>query len=144
MKPFDSLVESAARDAMRDDDRIRELISRTVPAEALGHIIFCRHVERQLRVTLDAAVWIPKLRFCERKMLAALVRGGYETRTISWHIAVVKPPTVRATTRRRTRGGSAQAARAILSAAAESRRARGGEALSRQLVRMAKHLEKPE
>jgi len=141
MKSFESLVGTAAREAMRDDDRIRSLISRIVPEGALQHITFCRHGDQQLRITLDSAAWISKLRFSERKILAALIRGGYETRTVSWHVAVAKPPTTRATTQRLARGGSAQAARAVLSAAEENRDRQGNDELSRQLERMAKHLQ---
>lgn len=141
MKSFDSLVGTAARAAMRDNDRIRSLISRIVPEGALQHITFCRHGDQQLRITLDSAAWIPKLRFAERKILATLIRGGYETRTVSWHVAVAKPPTTRATTRRLARGGSAQAARAVLSAAEETRDHQGDDKLSRQLERMAKHVQ---
>ena len=76
MKPFDSLIGPAARAAMGEDRRIRGVISRIVPADALAHVMFCRLRERQLRVTLDSAAWVPRLRFTERQLLAALARDG--------------------------------------------------------------------
>lgn len=136
MKPFDSLIGSAARAAMDEDRRIRGVISRIVPAEALAHVMFCRLRDRQLRVTLDSAAWIPRLRFSERQLLAALARDGLEARTVSWHVTPLKRPAPRETRRRDANAGSAQAARAMLSAARDV----DDEVLSEQLRRVARRL----
>ena len=136
MKPFDSLIGSAARAAMGEDRRIQAVISRIVPAEALAHVMFCRLRDRQLRVTLDSAAWVPRLRFSERQLLAALARDGLEARTISWHVTPVKRPAPRETRRRDANAGSAQAARAMLSAARDV----DDEVLSEQLRRVARRL----
>ena len=136
MKSFDSLIGPAARAAMRDDRRIREAISRIVPAQALHHVTFCRLAGRQLRVTLDSAAWVPRLRFTERPLLAELARDGLDARTVSWHVAPVKNPGPREPSGRRANAGSAQAARAVLSAAESI----DDEALAGQMRRMARRL----
>ena len=92
MKSFDSLIGSAVRAAVRDDRRIRRTVSRIVPAEALAHVRFCRVAERQLRVTLDSAAWIPRLRFEERRLLAALAQEGHEVRTVRWLVSPLETP----------------------------------------------------
>ena len=136
MKPFDSLIGPAARAAMGEDRRIRGVISRIVPAEALAHVMFCRLTERQLRVTLDSAAWIARLRFSERQLLAALARDGLEARTVSWHVSPVSRPAPRETRRREANTASAQAARAVLSAARDV----DDEELAAQLRRVAARL----
>ena len=136
MKSFDSLIGPVARAAMRDDNRIREVISRIVPAEALAHVTFCRLSERQLRITLDSAAWVPRLRFSERQLLAALAREGLEARTVSWHVAPAKNPGVRAPSRRVASTASTHAARAVLSAAASI----DDPELAGQMRRMAERL----
>jgi len=139
MRTFDTLIGPAARAAMREDRRIREVISRIVPADSLAHVTFCRAEGRQLKVTMDSAAWIPKLRFCERSLLTALAIDGLELRTVTWHVAPAAEPVGRRTRSRVARGGSARAARALMSAVpGES----GGSAdeLSRQLERLATRL----
>ena len=112
------------------------MISRIVPAEALAHVSFCRVAGRQLRITLDNAAWIPRLRFGERQLLAALAREGMDVRTVSWHVTPAKPPSARTPARRRAAGGSESAARAVLSAAL----AVDDEELAGQLRLMARRL----
>ena len=162
MKSFDNLIGPAARAAMRDDRRIRSVISRIVPAPALEHVTFCRIAERRLRVTLDGAAWIPKLRFSERALLAALIRDGLDVRAVSWHVTPAKSPAGRETAKRSALTASPRAARAVLSAATAFERGvdapapgikgdaaaidpdgsgdPGDDELARQLRRMARNL----
>ena len=136
MKSFDNLIGPAARAAMREDRRIRGAISRIVPAGALEHVTFCRIDGRQLKVTMDGAAWIPKLRFCERTLLAALIRDGLDVRTVSWHVTPAKTPRGRETVSRVPRPASPQAARALLSVADSL----GDDELARQMRRLAGRL----
>lgn len=154
MKSFDSLIGPATRAAMRDDRRIRDVISRIVPAETAGHVTFCRLAGRQLRVTVDGAAWVAKLRFSERTLLAALLREGLDVRTVSWHVAPAKRPSGRETARRSALTASPRAARAVLSAveglgevgataprtATASEPGAGEDELARQMRRMARNL----
>lgn len=137
MKSFDSLIGPATRAAMRDDRRIRAMISRIVPEEALAHVTFCRVAGRQLRVTLDSAAWIPRLRFNERRLLAELARDGIDVRTVSWHVTPAKNPVVREPARRAAATSSVRAAQAVLSAADS---VGGDDPLARAMRRMARHL----
>jgi len=139
MKSFESLIGPAARAAMRDDRRIKAVISRIVPADILEHVTFCRLADRQLRVTLDGAAWVSKLRFSERALLSALAHEGLDARTVSWHVAPVPNPTRRESAERSAGGRSDRAARTVRSAA-ESASASGDDELARQLRRMAAHL----
>ena len=143
---------------MRDDRRIRSVISRIVPAPALEHVTFCRIAERRLRVTLDGAAWIPKLRFSERALLAALIRDGLDVHAVSWHVTPAKSPAGRETAKRSALTASPRAARAVLSAATAFEREGGAsvprgaenaaapepdhsdDELTRQLRRMARNL----
>jgi len=143
MKSFDSLIGPAAHAAMRDDRRIRAVISRIVPAGALEHVTFCRLAGRQLKVTLDGAAWIPKLRFTERTLLAALIRDGMDVRGVSWHVTPARNPRGRETATRHAVTASPRAARAVLSAAddlAASSDTGADDELARQMRRMARHL----
>ena len=126
---------------MRDDRRIRGVISRIVPAGALAHVTFCRVEGTHLRVTMDSAAWIPKLRFCERTLLTALALDGLELRAVSWHVAPAKAPSGRRTATRAARTASAQAARTMRSAAAEvGGDSPRGDELARQMRRLADRL----
>ena len=139
MRTFDTLIGPAARAAMRDDRRIRGVISRIVPAGSLAHMIFCRAEGHQLKVTMDSAAWVPKLRFCERTILTALALDGLELRAVSWHVAPADEPVGRSTATRVARGGSSRAAQALLSAVPEPD-GRSGDELARQLKMLASRL----
>ena len=123
---------------MRDDRRIRAVISRIVPPAATDHVSFCRLEGRRLRVTLDGAAWIPKLRFCERTLLAALIREGFDVRTVSWHVTPARAPAARRTAARPGPAPSERAARAVRGAIDAG--AGEDDALARQMRRMARHL----
>ena len=138
MKTFNDLISTTARRAMQDDRRIRRLISRIVPADALAHIQFCRFDSRVLRITVDNAAWLSRLRFSERLLIDALRRDDIDADTISWHVAVEKPVnTCRESTRKVSTGASSRSA-AIVRATAESMQ---DDDLRRALLKTVKNLE---
>lgn len=111
MKTFNDLISTTARRAMQDDRRIRRLISRIVPADALAHIQFCRFDSRVLRITVDNAAWLSRLRFSERQLIDALRCDDIDADTISWHVAVEKPVnTCRESTRSVSTGATTRSA----------------------------------
>ncbi|NND90360.1 MAG: DUF721 domain-containing protein [Granulosicoccus sp.] len=118
MKSFHHLIDTATRAAMQQDRRMKEVISRIVPAATLSHIQFCRLEAGRLRITVDNAAWVAKLRFCERQLTGALRAESLDVHTVSFHVAPVEVPVVR-TTLRKTNTVSPRAAMAV-AALAES------------------------
>ena len=91
MKSFDSLIGPDTRAALVEHERLLATVSRCVPAQAASHLVYCRLVDGRLRLVLDSASWVAKLRFGERQLLRALVAGGTRVRQVSWHVAPHDP-----------------------------------------------------
>ena len=108
---------------MQQDRHIKQVISRIVPATTLAHIQFCRIEGGRMRVTVDNASWVAKLRFSERQILDAMRDEKLDAITMSFHVVPAESPIARTTTRTVNRTSSA-AARAIanLAASADSSR----------------------
>jgi len=138
MKSIDSLIGSDTAAALRDAERVGELVSRNVPARAAERIVFCRLLEGRLRIVVDSAAWVAKLRFAERQLGRALVAEGLAVRRISWHVA---PPDHRAEPVRRParRPQDPRVVDHVRSIA----QGMPDDALSRALGRLARRLEKP-
>ncbi len=99
MKTLDKLISAATQSTLRDNHRIRLLVSRIVPATSLAHIQFCRLEGGRLRVTVDSAAWVARLRFSERQLIDELKRAKLDVHTISWHVAALEKPQSRSTHR---------------------------------------------
>lgn len=110
MKSFDSLVGSATRKAMHDDRRIKQVISRIVPTSAVDHLLFCRLEDERLRITVDTAAWISRLRFQERQIIDLLRHERFQLRSVTWHVAPAETPKVRKTIRQANPATKAAAA----------------------------------
>lgn len=100
MKSLNSLIGKTTRTAIQQDRRIRQLISQIVPARALAHIEFCRLEGGRLRLTVDSAAWVSKLRFSERQIISALRQEKLDAHTISVHVSPAEKPTTRVTLRK--------------------------------------------
>lgn len=98
MKPFNELIGRQARVAMKDDARLRQLISRIVPPAALPHVRFLRLEGHELHVTLSASAWVSRLRFFERQILGETSKAGLQATRMRWHVDP-KPIPVAARTR---------------------------------------------
>ena len=99
MKSFDKLITAKTRAAISQNNHIKQVISRIVPASSAAHIEFCRIEGGRLRVTVDNAAWVAKLRFSERAMVQALRTEKLDVHTISWHVAPLEKPQARVTLR---------------------------------------------
>jgi len=99
MKSFDTLVGKEARAAMRDDHKIKQVISRIVPATTLSHIEFCRAEGGRLRITIAGSAWIARLRFMERQIVDTVRASGFDCHTVSYHVAPDEKPIIRKTVR---------------------------------------------
>jgi len=90
MKSFDNIIQpelgESIRSAIRHDRRIQDLISRIVPVSTAEHIVFCRLHEERLRITVDNAVWLPRLRFMERQIIDILRAERLEVTSVSCHV----------------------------------------------------------
>lgn len=116
MKSFGSLIETRTRATLAQDRQIKRVISRIVPAATLSHVQFCRLEGGRLRVTVDSAAWVARLRFTERQLVGALKEQRLDVHTVSFHVAPSEVPVIRTTTRQANRAGVA-AARALQSLA---------------------------
>lgn len=103
MKSFQNLIDKATRATIQQDRQIKQLISRIVPATTLAHIEFCRVEGGRLRVTVDNAAWVAKLRFSERQLLGALREGRMDVYSVSFHVSPAETPVVRKTERKPNR-----------------------------------------
>ncbi len=104
---------------MQQDRHIKQVISRIVPATTLAHIQFCRIEGGRMRITVDNASWIAKLRFSERQILDAMRDEKLDAITMSFHVVPAETPVTRTTSRTANRTSSA-AARAIAILAAST------------------------
>ncbi len=72
---------------MQNARELHSVVTRNMPRGAAEHLLFCRLVDDRLRLTLDHAAWVAKLRFNERAMVRALARDGVRVKQVSWHVA---------------------------------------------------------
>ncbi len=112
MKSFETLIGTTTRATLQQDYRIKRVISRIVPVSTLDHIEFCRLEGGRLRLTVDSAAWVARLRFSERHIIDILRQERLDIHTVSFHVSPAEEPAVR-TTRRKPNGGSDAAARAL-------------------------------
>ena len=99
MKSFDTLITAQARTAIKENNHIKQVISQIVPATSVAHIEFFRVEGGRLRVTVDNAAWIAKLRFVERQLVRALRAENFDVHTVSWHVSPAEKPVPRVTRR---------------------------------------------
>jgi len=138
MKKFSDLVDLDVKQALNDDRKIRQVIAQIMPPESLTHVQFCRIENRVLKVTLDNASWLARLRFISRQLIDELNRADITVEDATWHVA---PEKIKAeprpiTSRQRARS---QASASILQATAESMEA---DDLQQALLKVAKQLGK--
>lgn len=138
MKKFNDLVDLDVKQAVRDDRKIRQIVAQTMPPESLAHVQFCRVENRVLKVTLDNASWLARLRFLSRQLIDDLNQAGITVVDATWHVAPekikVEPRPI--ATRARARS---EASAKILQATAESM---PEDDLQRALLKVANQLKK--
>ncbi len=138
MKKFNDLVDQEVKQALRDDHKIRQLVAQIMPPESLSHVQFCRIENRVLKITLDNASWLARLRFISRQLIDELSRAGITVVDITWHVApeknTVEPRPIATRSRARSKASAN-----ILRATAESMEA---DDLQRALLKVAKQMNK--
>ena len=87
MKSFDSLIDPETLVSVQRARELHAAVSRNMPPNAVPHLVFCRLVDDQIRLTLDHAAWVARLRFGERKLLKDLATEGIAVKRVSWHVA---------------------------------------------------------
>ncbi len=92
MKSLHNLINKTTRAAMQQDSQMKQVISQIVPATSMAHVLFCRLEAGRLRITVDNAAWIAKLRFSERQIVGALRTVTLDVVTISFHVAPAEVP----------------------------------------------------
>lgn len=136
MKKFSELVDQDVKQALNDDRKIRQVIAQIMPPESLTHVQFCRIENRILKITLDNASWLARLRFIARQLIDELDRAGITVAEVSWHVAPEKTTVEPRPQMLRERSRSQTSAN-ILQATAESMEA---DELQRALMKVAKQL----
>lgn len=87
MKKFSELVDLDVKQAALNDRKIRQVIAQIMPPECLVHLQFCRIENRILKLTLDNASWLARLRFISRQLIDELNREGITIADVTWHVA---------------------------------------------------------
>lgn len=95
MKSVNELITARTQAAVRENERIKELISRIVPPAVLPHICFCRLENATLKVTLDNASWVSRLRFCRSQIVDEISVNLKPINDVTWHVlpAEIEPTT---------------------------------------------------
>ncbi|MGQ7843024.1 DciA family protein [Granulosicoccus sp. 3-233] len=127
MKSLHNLINKTTRAAMQQDSQMKQVISRIVPSTSMAHINFCRLEAGRLRITVDNASWIAKLRFSERQIVGALREARMDVVTLSFHVAPAETPVSCATPPAMDRSSN-KAALALLALAESTARAHNEEA----------------
>ncbi len=137
MKSFETLVGKTTKAAIRNDRQIKQVISQIVPASSMPHILFCRNEGGRLRITVDGAAWVSRLRFMERQIIDVLRAQRYDTHTVSFHVTPAEIPVVRKTVRapRKSLSGSVR-----LEDTANSFKGAGDDRLRQELLQLARTL----
>lgn len=92
MKRVDQLMAGMTDEAMQDDRRLRQTISRIVPAPTLQQLAFCRLEHGVLHLSVTNAAWLTRLRFIERSLVAELRTAGREVHTVRGHVLPRRSP----------------------------------------------------
>ena len=90
MKSLEKVIQpklgESIRGAIQMDRQIKDLISRIVPVSTAVHIVFCRLEDQRVRITVDNAVWLPRLRFMERQIIDILRAERLAIDSVSCHV----------------------------------------------------------
>ncbi|MFK8080863.1 MAG: DciA family protein [Granulosicoccus sp.] len=141
MKSFETLVGKTTRAAMADDRQIKQIISRIVPTSTMVHIQFCRVEGGRVRLTVDSAAWISRIRFMERRIIDNLRGTGRDTHTISYHVAPETQPVARKTIRKAIKAaGSSYSIEAAVEAISHDDTDSGDDRLRQELLKLARTL----
>lgn len=138
MKKFSELVGPDATQAANDDRKLRRIIASIMPPDSLDHVQFCRIENRILKVTLDNASWLARLRFSSRQIIDELNRQGITVSDTTWHVAPEKAKIEVKTPNLRTRERSTKSA-SIVQSTAETME---DDELKQALLKVAEQLKK--
>lgn len=146
MKTFENLIPAKTRAVIEQNNHVKNVISQTLSSSSVAHIVFCRIEGGRLRVTVDSAAWITKLRFSERQIIQALRLEKLDVHTASWHVAPIDHPAPRVTLRKPNKltSRSASALQALATATTDNPHQSGivkssesGEKLRQELLKLA-------
>ncbi len=85
MKKFSELVDLDIKQAVHDDRKIKQVVAQIMPPESLDNIQFCRLENRILKLTLDNASWLARMRFISRQIIDELDHVGITVSDVTWH-----------------------------------------------------------
>lgn len=142
MKSFETLIGRTTRAAIADDRQIKQMISNIVPVKTMTHIEFCRVEGGRVRITVDSAAWISRIRFLERQIIDALRERQIDSHTISYHVS----PELRQAKRKsvppaiKTTKGAAAVEAAVSNLIDDGETANEGDRLRQELLKLARTL----
>lgn len=139
MKKFSELVGVDVKRALHVDNKVRQVIAQVLPTESVTHLQFCRIENKTLKVTLDNASWLARLRFSARQIIDELARENIIVTQITWHVS---PETTQAQPRHHSskpRARSDSSARIVGAAAQAMEKDELQSALMKIAEQLAKH-----
>lgn len=142
MKSFRTLIDYSTKAVIINDRRIKRVISQVVPAKTMAHIEFCRVEGGRMRITVDGAAWISRLRFMEKQIITMMREHKFDCHTISYHVSPETRPVVSKTMRRavKTNNSAASMEAAANAVAVDSTEGDGGDKLRQELLKLARTL----
>lgn len=136
MNKFNEIVDDHVKQVISDDRKIRHVIEQIMPPECLENVKFLRIENRVLRMTLDNASWLARLRFISPQLIDALKADNITVTKVTWHVA---PDKIKVEARAKTvqkRAGSESGARTLQCTAQDME----ADDLQRALLKLAEQL----
>lgn len=142
MKTFSTVIGQSTKAIIVEDRKIKRAISHIVPANSLAHIEFCRLEGGRLRITVDSAAWVSRLRFMERQIIGVLRQHQFDSHTISYHVSPEFKTAANKSVRRpvKARNGAASMEAAANAVAEKTLEGGDGGKLRQELLKLARTL----
>lgn len=87
IKDFTTLLAPKARETIHLNRQLRQAVATVLPAAAIDAVALCRIDEnQQFHVTLTSASWLSRLRFSEKKLIAAVADLNLTVTRVRWHV----------------------------------------------------------
>jgi len=142
MKTFSNLIGQSTKAVIDEDRKIKRAISQIVPANSLAHIQFCRLEGGRLRITVDSAAWVSRLRFMEKQIIGVMRQHQFDSHTISYHVSPEVKTAVNKSVRRpvKARNGASSMEAAANAVADKTLEGGDGDRLRQELLKLARTL----
>ncbi|MBX2825656.1 MAG: hypothetical protein KTR33_13055 [Gammaproteobacteria bacterium] len=138
MKKLADCMVPALGHIVRDSDRYRQLIARSLPAEMAEQVLFVRVIQGRARVTVASSAFAAKLRFFQRE-IQEQISSVNPVSQLSVHVL---PAGTSLTELRTSVRDKPTASPSTVNAIEQTARAIGDTDLQKSLQRLARNLDK--